>query len=145
MYNSPEKYYFCDKLRFDIASFLFNNFDICWFTKGGLSIHSLIGKKLIITQGFNFGRSQILPKGWILWRPGLLIRWIQGLRRSIISIFIIIAQVWIFTSLRKCHLNWNSVLTFDINFKLSYFTISSIEIVIFELILSRKILPALFL
>ena len=29
MYNSPEKYYFWDKLRFGIASFLFNNFDIC--------------------------------------------------------------------------------------------------------------------
>ena len=34
----PKKYYFCDKLGFDTASILYNNFDIGEFTKGGPSI-----------------------------------------------------------------------------------------------------------
>ena len=53
MYNSPEKYYFCDKLRFDIASFLFNNLIfvdlskegylyIVWFAKSWLLPRALI-------------------------------------------------------------------------------------------------------
>ena len=53
MHNSPEKYYFCDKLRFDIASFLFNNLIfvdlskegylyIVWFAKSWLLPRALI-------------------------------------------------------------------------------------------------------
>ena len=37
-HNNPKKYYFCDKLGFDTASILYNNFDIGEFTKGGPSI-----------------------------------------------------------------------------------------------------------
>ena len=37
-HNNPKKYYFCDKLGFDVASILVNNFYMGWFIKGGVFI-----------------------------------------------------------------------------------------------------------